>query len=232
MNDTHAEYIVELFLEQESRLQEIVSHVPYNISTKEIVLPLLSSIIVECGSLIDTIFREEFDHTIKPKDKCTIPDFAYYYESKYKLSQKKSILYLYPPSYLSPYFQWIDTNSNYVALKWWQNYNELKHSRIDKFDLSTLETAFNALCALHQTIAQIPSFIQPLLRHDMICYGGMSLEFVISELQRGPSQVTVLVESGLFATAVGQYIFPDLINDIRPHMFGNSKKLARNIGRN
>lgn len=232
MDEINAENIIQLFKEQENRLSNIVSNIPFNDSNKGIILPILSSIIVECGSLLDTILREEFDETIKAKRDCSIVDYANYYEQKFNFSKAKNLLFIFPPSYIKPFLEWRDSSGNYKPLFWWQNYNQLKHSRIGNINLSTLETAINSLCALHQTIAQLPTFIYPLLRNNMISYGGLHLDYVVSKLNDVPNDITVLIESQFFATPIGQFPFPDDIKAISPFKYGASKKLSHFIGKN
>jgi hypothetical protein len=231
MNEEKAENIIQLFKEQENRLSYIIELIPFNESTKKIVLPVLSSIIVECGSLLDTILREEFDDNNKSKKDCNIADFAKFYEDKYHFSKAKNLLLIYPPTYITPFSKWIDSMGEYKPLFWWQNYNELKHRRIENFELSNLETAINSLCALHQIIAQLPTFINSLLRNNMISYGDNNLNYVTVQLNSSQSETTVLIESKFFATPIGPQSFPDDIENIKPIDYSSSKKLAHFIGK-
>lgn len=232
MNAHASEVVIQWYIDLEERLLNFIKFIPYNDQNKKVELPLLASIVVEAGSLIDTIFREEFDKTTKNKDQLNISDFAKYYEKEFSFSKKKSILYVYPPSYLNPFTNWINISTGkYQSLRWWKSYNELKHNRIQNSELSTLETALNAVCGFHQVISQLPVFADSLLRHDMVAYGSWAIEGVSDMLKDKDSKYTLLIESKLFATPKGPYPLPDKIEDIQPVRYGQSIRLARFLGR-
>jgi len=232
MDESNTDVIIQFFGELEDRLLGFMRYIPFNEENNSVILPLLSSIIVEAGSLIDTIFREEYLHSPKPKKDLTISDFAPYYEKNYYFSKKRTLLFIYPPSYIIPFVGWIDeNNSKYKTINWWQNYNKLKHSRIENIKLSTLNTAVNAMCALHQIISQLPTFVCSLIRYDMISCGSWGIDYIKEQLISGATEVTVLIETKLFATPSGRYSFPENVIDIHPIKFGQSKKLSRLLGR-
>lgn len=231
MDDKTSEIIIDLYIDIEDRLVNFTKYIPYNDSNKDVFLPLLSSVIVEAGSLIDTIFREEYECNAKRKNNLKIHDFAKYYERKFEFSKIKTLLFIYPPSYFSPYNGWINTDTGkYVTLSWWDNYNKLKHNRIAKYDLSTMELAFKVVCALHQIISRFTSFINALHRKGMISFSG-SYNYVKEQIKNEKIEQTLIIESKLFATPLGKYSFPENPNDINPMFFGSSDKLSRFLGK-
>lgn len=230
MHSKGSELIIHWYIDLENRLRQFLKIVPYDHQNKNVVLPLLSSIIVEAGSLIDTIFREEFKKT--KKKKLTISDFAPHYENILNLSQKKTIFYNFPLSYIQPFLNWCDKKKkNYVTLDWWTNYNQLKHNRIEKHSLSTLDTAIKSLCALHQTISQLPTFFEALVRNNMICFGRLNKEFARKAIFQDPPTETLLVESFLFATTLGRIELPEEPENIELSYLQSSEKLRRFLGR-
>ena len=84
MTSDQAELVLNWYVELERRLCAILRTVPFNPATAKITLPPLANIVVDAGSLVDTIFREEFSVTSKPRDKLTIRDFAPHYESCFR----------------------------------------------------------------------------------------------------------------------------------------------------
>jgi hypothetical protein len=232
MDARASELVIQWYIDLEERLLNFIKHIPYTDKNRKVALPLLAGIVVEAGSLIDTIFREEYGGSSKNRDQLNISDFAEYYEKEFSFSNKKSILYVFPPSYLNPFMSWTDSSSGkYEHIEWWKSYNRLKHSRIQHSELSTLETALNAMCGFHQVISQLPVFANSLLRHDMVSYGGWAIESVADILKDRNSKYTLLIESELFAIPKGPTLFPDKISDIQPLKYGQGKKLSRFMGR-
>ncbi len=232
MDTQGSELVIQWYKNLESRFSQFLQYVPYDENNKNAVLPLLSSIILETGSLIDTIFREEFKETKKEEKKLTIGDFSPYYETSYNFSKKKTLFYNFPLSYIEPFANWYDKKKNeYTPIDWWSNYNQIKHNRIKKNNLSTLEVTVKALCALHQTISQLPTFLDAIFRHDMV-YHGFGTKSVREALLNKNPNITVLVETELFATTLGQTEFPENIKDIT--RFSStlwSPKFRRHTGR-
>lgn len=215
MNSNGSELIIKLYNSLESRLSQFLQFVPYDEHNKNAVLPLLSSIILESGSLIDTIFREEIKKSRKKKENLNINDFSPYFETNFNFSEKKTLFYNYPLSYIQPFSKWFnEKKGKYSRVDWWSNYNQIKHNRIKYSNLSTLETAIKALCALHQIISQLPTFLEAIFRHDIVYYGTWTKEYTKDVLLSNNPTMTVLVETELFATALGQTEFPEDIKDV------------------
>ena len=76
MDSKNADLIIEFYKDVEKRLLKFTKYIPYNDENKSVMLPLLSSIIVEAGSLIDIIFREKFANNNKQKENLNINDYA------------------------------------------------------------------------------------------------------------------------------------------------------------
>lgn len=234
MTDAAAELILNWYLELERRLCSYLQTIPFNSPT---VLPPLANIIVDAGSLVDTIFREEFPSGTKPRDKLDIRDFAPHYESTLQLSKFRSVLYQYPLSYRTPFAGWLDPNTGKYkckTLQWWDAHNQLKHNRIKEFHRSTMTTAITTVGALFQVLARMDVFFDALLRHDMIDLNGISIDGPLRRiLELMASRKTlhsILIESELFAVTRGCRNFPDDITQLHPRNFGG-KKLWRYAGK-
>lgn len=233
MNQSQAELVLKWYLELEERLSQILHVTQYTPETQLIFLPPLVNIVLDSCSLLDAIFREEFIGTEK-RNKLTISKFCPYFESTFNFSGIKTILYQYPLLYLKPFEGWCN-NDKYQSLEWWSAYNKLKHDRIREHKNATLKNAVNAICALHQVISQNQTFINALIRQDLICFGQWGKDYakeaVYQKEEAIKNHVTALVETDLFATPVGAERFPDDIEKISPFHFAQGRKLWRYVGR-
>lgn len=231
MNQEGAELIITWYLELESRLLSILETVRYSEDTKSIFLPPLANIVVDTCSLIDTVFREEYGG-LKNNDKANIDDYREFFEATLKLSQVKTLIYQYPPSYVVPFAVWekIDL-ADKEKLIWWVSYNNLKHNRIKWHKSATLETSVLALAALFQIVSQMQVFLASLIRHDLVYFGNWGKEYAKQAVFEQGEEVTILAESELFATPIGYERFPDNISNISLVRFGNGKKLWRYLNR-
>lgn len=194
------------------------------------LLTFTRPLMVEAGSLIDTIFREELPNQTKSQKRVNIEDFACHFEKHYSLSQVKSLLFQHPPRYLTPFDNWTSAKTgNYVERKWWTNYNHIKHSRIKKYSLATLGETASIVCALQQVISALPTFTRALWRHNLLD-AVRNVHYVGQDIEESQVRYFGMVETELFATPVGHERFPPKIEDIKPAWFGG-RKLARFLGR-
>ena len=103
MTDQGAEQVIIWYTDLERRLVNFLDVVPLSKENRSTHLPPLAPLVVEAGSLIDTIFREEYVNPLKDKRKLDIKDYAPYYEKTLFLSEVKSLLYQHPTTLHSPF---------------------------------------------------------------------------------------------------------------------------------
>jgi hypothetical protein len=235
MTNDDAELILNWYLELERRLCGFLQTIPFNTPNVKITLPPLANIIVDAGSLVDTIFREEFPSGVQARDKLKIFHFAPHYEKTLQLSTLKAVLYQYPFSYLTPFAGWVNSaTGKYAPLQWWEDYNKLKHERVREYSRSTLGAAINTVGALFQVLARMDVFFDALLRHDMIDLNGISIDGplrnILDLMQSRKTLHSILIESELFAITRGCRVFPNDISKLNPRSYGG-KKLWRYAGR-
>jgi hypothetical protein len=235
MTNDDAELILNWYLELEHRLSGFLQTLPFNPPNALIALPPLANIIVEAGSLVDTIFREEFPLGNQDRDKLNILDFAPHYETTLQLASLKAVLYQYPFSYRTPFAGWVNSaTGKYASLQWWADYNKLKHQRIREYPRSTLGTAVTTVGALFQVLARMDVFFEALLRHDMIDLNGITIDGplrkILDLIDKRETAHSILVESELFAVTRGCRAFPNDISELTPRSYGG-KKLWRFAGR-
>jgi hypothetical protein len=119
MNDDSAELTVRWFQEIENRLSDLLRIVSLDAHNSAAIFPQLTSVIIDSGSLVDTIFREEFASTHKKRRDLTIKDFAPFFQTKLNLAELKAVLYQYPLSYVTPFAEWVDpATREYKSISW------------------------------------------------------------------------------------------------------------------
>jgi len=216
MRDVQAGSILEWFVELEQRLIGVLGYVPFSEKTKDVSIPRISSIILEAGSLVDTIFRETIV-TEKTPDRLSMRDFAPYFEEKYHLSALRSIAFIWPPAYIVPFEPWSNAEADdRAALTWWKTYTDMKHSRVRALDESTIGKGIESMAALHQVMSQTPHFWRPLLRREMLTSASLHVVNFVRNLEQDKAwDHSVTVESALFCTTLGATRFPERIGDLR-----------------
>lgn len=230
MTDLEAEQVVIWYRTLEGQLETFLKAVPLSDKNHDTHLPLLAPLIVEAGSLIDTVFREELPNSTESRKRSNIEDFAVYFETTYNLSQVKSLLYQYPPIYITPIYSWTSTKTGkYSERKWWTVYNYIKHNRIKKHHLATLGTTIEIVCALQQVISVLPTFTRALWRHHLLD-APRNVHYVGQDVEESQIRYFGMVETELFATPTGYQRFPAEIDNLIPFHYGG-KKLARFLGR-
>jgi hypothetical protein len=230
MTDQGAEQVLIWYNDLENRFADFIRFIPLSSENQNTYLPMLAPLIVEAGSLIDTILKEEYVNAPRPKKEIGIKDYAQHYELTHGFSKVKSLVYHHPPTRLSPFKGWTNKKTGkYNELKWWAAYNQIKHHRIEKYKLSTFRTALQTICALQQIIAILPTFTRVLWRYDLISARNYT-HLVGRNIENTDFRDFALVETKLFATPVGHERFPAKIQDISPFSYG-SERLAKFLGK-
>lgn len=160
-----------------------------------------------------------------------MPDYAEFYENEFRFSERRTVHLRYPVDYVIPFDGWV-ANAQYKGMDWWTAYNDLKHDRIANYSKSTLKTALHSLCALHQIIAVLPSFINCLLRRNLLLNGNWNPVFVKDILTGDTSNtnygVKAAFETDLFCSPTCVDNFPSDILTLRFNEYGPSR-LFRNL---
>ena len=231
MDQIKADLVVKWYIELEGRLLETLKITLYTPETENIFLPPLSNVLLDACSLLDAIFREEFVGSINRRD-LSINNYCTYFESQLSLSTHRTIIYQYPLLYIQPFKGWLSPSGSYQQLEWWMAYNKIKHDRILEYKRATLKNTVQCLCALHQVVSLSRTFLDALIRHDFVSFGNWGKEYAKEAIyQTNNDQVTLIVETDLFATPVGAKRFPENTQNISPYHFSFGKKLWRFVGR-
>lgn len=102
-----------------------------------------TSLLLSICSEIDVIFKEicgfnQNDH------KC-IKDYFNIVNIKFPDILKEKVTFSFASIELIPFLDWKEDNSPL----WWENYNDVKHGRLNNFMVGNLENVLNALAALY-----------------------------------------------------------------------------------
>lgn len=230
MTDQEAEQVLIWYNDLENHFADFTDKIPLSKGNRRVYLPLLAPLIVEAGSLIDTVLKEEYVKPPKPKKDLGISDYAFHYEANFHFSKVRSLLYHYPPTLLNPFKGWTDRKTGkFKKLKWWADYNKIKHHRIEQYNLANLDTTINILCALQQVISLLPTFTRALWRNNLLT-SHSHLHMIGQNIEDTQAKDFALIETKLFATPTGYEKFPAKIDDISPFDH-RSERLAKFLGR-
>ena len=150
-----AKTVVDSFLYCERMLTDVLSVVPYCDGHKEVWSPVLTTVIMESCSQLDSLWG----HTAEcspcvMKTEFRITDYFGYLGSgsfPQLLPQRWVVFWADDVIQLYPFRQW-DGVPEYEPLDWWQTYNKLKHDRLANKEKATLSTAVDAMAGLFLAI--------------------------------------------------------------------------------
>lgn len=242
MKEVVATRIVEAYEAIENDLLNFLRIVPYEDQNKNTWSPKLVRILLDAGSLIDSIFRNASPvrverttgKSVKRKD-LTMTDFRRIFKQRFGLSDLISLVYISPPILLQPFNRW-----EHKSPAWWSDYNNIKHNRLKNTSLATINTTLNAVCGLFELIAQYPEMCRVLLRYGWLKTGNYNLDLIIpvlsleDRLDEMPKQAvhdTFLIQTKLFVTTIGPNPFPNDIKKILPMYYVFPRKLRIFLGK-
>jgi len=225
--------VIQSFNNIEKSILDFLKILPYSNNNLKAWSPALAPVILDCGSLIDSIFRslapprKTVRGRIWRRKDFDINDFRQLYSRKHNLINLRTLLYVSPPKLLNPFGEWSNSRSPY----WWKDYNKIKHDRIANVRLATLGTAIEIASALFEVISQDPRMVEILSRYDWLKLGDWNPDFILPELKSKQKikrlNDTFIIETQLFVTTIGKNVFPNSVNSITPLSYKGGTKLAR-----
>ena len=232
MEEEIAQSVISWYSNVESKAVEFTRYVPLVGENLQTWSPFLAEIIVEAGSIVDSVLRNSFS----PREPCDeekrknlkINDFCRLYRDKYDLHSRKVILISAPPEYRAPFDKWEEHNPP----EWWKHYTALKHNRIQAFRHATWTTTIDALAGALLCIATRPVYFPSMMRRDWIDFRNITPERLIELAHEGWKQnLPVSVHTNLFALILGGMPLPEDIKDLEPHRYGASPRLMNYLGK-
>jgi hypothetical protein len=215
MDDYTGDQVLRWYERLENALLDFQTHVPLTLDNESLKVPVLASVLLDAGGLVDSVFRDltwDPAPNAKRRDECRIDDFARFYAGIFSLPYTKSMLLTWPARLRNPFGPWADilAGSGYTPLPWWRGYNKLKHDRLRNLSACTVGVALDALCALHQVLSRRQDMARLLVKAGWWPLCGWNPEVIFQEtddwsLRSG----TWVVQTKLFATPVGPNQFHD-----------------------
>jgi len=241
MDDVRRDEVIQWYEQLEAELRNILSQLPPVPPNLDRYSFRLASIAVEACSIIDSLFRQSsvdpsvVDGKSVSRDDLTIVDFAILHSRDLRLPDLKSILLIARPQYVTPFRNWaaITSKQSYAPLDWWQDYNLLKHDRIENWEKGNLKLAIECVCALHQLITRLPGVAPGILRYSWIPESRWNPELISEFLRtgKGLGGDDLSAETRLFVTPLGPRPLPDDVNDFQPALYSCSRRICAFFGR-
>jgi hypothetical protein len=237
------EYTIDQSLKAYERIErglvEFSEQIPIIPANEIIKAPVLIPFIVDACGLMDSLLRDLTPETVVigsqtlKRYECDITDFATLHAKNLDLPNTRSVLLVSPPSYRRPFEPWeaLLNGGSYMPLSWWQDYNALKHDRLLNIEKGILETALDAVCALHQVIARRLDLIPILIRRGWFSTGNWVIDAVLDDVRSGLLPDTFIVQTRLFATPVGRCQFPLNFSDLHPALFQCNREFIEFLGK-
>lgn len=206
----------------EDRLLEVLSFVPPDGSNLSVHSPRIAGILLEACGLLDSVFRESAPDPAMvggnqvPKDELTMSHYEPLFGGAYNLPNYPTYVLISPPQVRCPFSAWAQG----AHLAWWNTYNRVKHNRIANLRKATMDTAMEAMCALHQVLTRVPEFAEAVLRHHWLKCKTQSPRFALELVRRDPKWASVpfLLGSKLFLTGgIGDQPLPARLEDFIPN---------------
>lgn len=149
-----AKTVVDSFLYCERMLTDVLRVVPYCDGHKEVWSPVLTTVIMESCSQLDSLWGHTAERSpCVTKTEFNITDYFGYFRSQplTPLPKRWVVFWGEDVIQLHPFQQW-DGVSTYEPLDWWQTYNKLKHDRLANKEKATLSAAVDAMAGLFLAI--------------------------------------------------------------------------------
>ena len=185
---------------------DYLNYVPWTHGHKKVWSPKLANLLLNIGSLIDSIFRSYLDSPtvdlvedidkIRGKRNPNINDFQKVYEKVYSFSNREVYL-LSTEGKITPLSNW----KNQKSPDWWTAYNQVKHNRFENKTEATLEKTLYALSGLFLVCVLLKEFRPNLVDIEIIKGGSFDkdhLELVLREDEPIDEVEPIIAKSKLF----------------------------------
>jgi hypothetical protein len=164
MATEHANVAIESFLDLERRLEAFVRAVPIAPEHTRVHSPLLGSILLDACSLLESVLKSSMDNAryngvvdianIRAMRYSDRPPFLNigHLRTVFKADMfySKPVWYLPKGETSRPWYVWRNQTGQ---PKWWDSYNDLKHSRFQNASKATLLTTLHALKGVFLALA-------------------------------------------------------------------------------
>lgn len=207
-----AQDAIESFLHLEERLMAFCKIVPFVPAHYRVHSPTLASMLLDCGSLSESIFKSTMDNAhynarptvdaIRGRRYTTAHPFYNINDSRtvFRSDQlyNKSVWYIPRSDSSMPWHAWQKTTGNPA---WWRAYNLVKHSRFANQSRATLSTVMHAIEATFLQLVCALDYRDELINQGIIRCSAMdisSLKTAMTGLEPFSIPHKVIARSGVF----------------------------------
>lgn len=161
------------YLSIENMLVKTNQYVTHSDKNKYVYSDEFASIILLSGSEIDSLFKKLcINYGIQSINKYyKMTDYAQLFERKYLSNDwglSTGILTIYDDSIITFPFNKIDATKPYGNLKWWKDYQSIKHDRIKNITKGNLLNAINLVAAQFILLRELLNFIDEYSRKEYL----------------------------------------------------------------
>lgn len=235
MRQEVAQQVCLWFEEIERQLIEVLKVIPPYGSNLQAWSPRLASVISESCQLVGSLFSSPLPQSVSVggkqvrRDRMTIDHFRELYAAKLRLPERRAILTAdLPGLWLVPYSSWGFPNPQ--APSWWATHNDMKHSRLDSYSRSTIQTAVDAASGALIAISSMQEMLDAIIGREWFNMNNRSDPEVVKKLIREDHLHHFTVETALFIVPITNQKLPETIADLSSVLFG-SRRLATYLGR-
>ena len=208
----HSDTAIESFRELEVRFAEFLRAVPFETAHHRVYSPLLSSLLLDSCSLIESTLKSTMDNARYNG----IPNIAQHRARRYAPAPPylnandlrtvfrpdqfyaKRVWFLPRGDSSFPWYLWRNQNG---TPRWWTAYNHVKHARFDNAIEATFHSTAHALKALFLSLAQSLEFRSRLVERGIIRCRNLQtaqLQAVASAWEPLQTPETIIARSDLF----------------------------------
>lgn len=203
---------IESFLNLEERLAAFCRIVPFVSAHYRVHSPTLASMLLDCGSLSESIFKSTMDHShydarpgvvvARTRRAATAPPYYNIADSRrvFRSDQlyNKSVWYIPRSDSSMPWHAWQRQTGNPA---WWGAYNSVKHSRFANQSKATLSTVMHATGATFLQLVCSLDYRDELINQGVIRSSAMdvaSLKATLVGMEPFTSPSVIIARSGVF----------------------------------
>jgi hypothetical protein len=179
MSQIHALDAIESFLEIEKRFVAFCNVVTFIPAHQKVHSPVLASLLLDCGSLSESIFKSAMDNpryngipgvtAIRAKRYSGTAPYYNINDSRtvFRPDQYygKKVWYIQRSDSSFPWHAWQQATGN---PSWWKSYNNVKHDRFGNIAQAKLGTVMHAMQATFLVLVQTLDFREDLIKLGII----------------------------------------------------------------
>jgi len=199
--------VIQTFIATEAILEEVLAVVPFCEEHGAVWSPRLTTVLLEAGSQIDSLWRFEAEEERIPKRVRNGREIEWNIEDVFacfgsELAMKWIVFFgSQHPMRIAPFANW-QSRTDYKPIDWWKAYTALKHDRLGNHSRATLAAAVDAMAGLFLAIARCGYCDEYMLEANWVTCSTFGHDDDV-KLDEFPPQNYAVIETRLFAYPLG-----------------------------